>query len=180
VLKHFAGVLLRLVVETSAAAAEVESKAVLAASAPPNQLVCNLSAVDLLSTISSFGTVGKPGNSRACARVMIFLIVDIIAVAAALLITLAAVFMYLLSAAPVGLQLQYQEEKDCVAVSFQPVQCKVPVSYVVQVATVEDKVAKRAMLAYSTVGILFASPDSHDPQGFMQALLLRPLHVFSV
>jgi len=83
--------------------------------------------------------------------------------------------VYLPSAAPAGLQLQYQEEKDCVAVSFQPVQYKVPVSYVVQVATVEGKMGNGAGLAYSTVRVLFASPSSIDPQGVMQALLLCPL-----
>ena len=93
---------------------------------------------------------------------------------------IASLLVYLPSAAPAGLQLQYQEEKDCVAVSFQPVQYKVPVSYVVQVATAEGKLANDAILAYSTVGVLFASPNSTDPQGFMQALLLCPLHVFSV
>jgi len=61
VLKHLTHLLPRLVVETSAAAAEIESKALLSTPAPPNQLVCNMSAADLLSTISSFGTIGKPG-----------------------------------------------------------------------------------------------------------------------
>jgi len=54
--------MLMLVVETSAAAAEIESKALLAALAPSNQLVFNLLAADLLRTISSFGTVGAPGS----------------------------------------------------------------------------------------------------------------------
>ena len=80
VLKHETHVLLRLVVETSAAAAEIESKTVLAAPAPPNQLVCNLSAADLLSTISSFGTIGKPGIGRSRARIMIVSIIDTSAV----------------------------------------------------------------------------------------------------
>jgi len=66
---------------------------------------------------------------------------------------MAALWVYLLSAAPAGLQLQYQEEKDCVAVACQPVQYRVPVSYVVQVATVEGKMDDQdeAKLAFKTV-----------------------------
>jgi len=50
---------------------------------------------------------------------------------------------------------------------------------VVQVATAEGKLANAAGLAYSTVRVLFAS-QIQLIQGFMQALLLRPLHMFSV
>jgi len=110
---------------------------------------------------------------------MIVSIIQVSVVIAALLVISDALLVYLPSAAPAGLQLQYQEEKDCVAVSFQPVQYKAPVSYVVQVATAEGKLANAAGLAYSTVRVLFAS-QIQLIQGFMQALLLRPLHMFSV
>jgi len=62
-------------------------------------------------------------------------------------------FLYLLIDAPDGLRLQYQQRTDTVAVSFQPVEYALPVSYVVQAVTVEGKQDDRAeaRLLYSTV-----------------------------